>query len=97
MSEIGIAKISRPEISTTEIGVAKVGTTEICAIEVGITEVCTAKVRLYLWMLFPPSIPSLCSLPENIEMFLICHNIYFLSNTFYLCFILYCLLLEITQ
>jgi len=62
----------------------KIGTKEISTIKVGVSEISfnkassrkfnIAEVRLYLWILLPPCIPSFSALLEDSKMFLVRHD-----------------------
>ena len=47
------------------------------------------EIRLYVWIRFPPLIPSLRSLLEDVKMFLVCHLLpslgYRFANSFAFC------------
>src|SRR5437868_7029736 len=85
--EISIDEIDKVEIGTTEvgpfeIGIAEIGIAEIGPFEISIDETSVAEVRCYAKMLLPPLIPNLYALHKNINMLLVRHNIYRLSNIF---------------
>src|SRR5260370_11471534 len=71
--EFGTAEFSTAEVrivegSTAEVSTAEINTIEVSIVEVGTVEVSIAEVRKYTWMLFPPQIPCLHTLFENVEM-----------------------------
>src|SRR5205807_7200788 len=54
-----------------EFGIPQVGSTaQVSSAEISFVEICQ-----YVWMLFPPLIPSIYPLFEDIELFLVCHHV----------------------
>ena len=67
-SKVGIAEGGSAEGGLAESGSAESGVAEVGKAEVGFVEVGFAEVRLYLWILFPPLIPSICTLLEYLKV-----------------------------
>jgi len=57
-------------VCVSQIGVVKVNTAEVNTAEVN-----TAEVNSCFLVLYSPGIPCLCSLLENVALFLICHDV----------------------
>lgn len=80
-SKISTAEVGTHEISTHESSIAEVGIDEISIAEVGTTEVGFSKVYFYTRVLFPPLIPRLYTLFENVELLPVCQLIHsFISS-----------------
>src|SRR5262249_12627232 len=76
IAKIGINQLSPfetcpSEIHPAELRILEVCHPEVCPREIRFLEVRPPKVRLrYFTKLFSPLIPGVCSLPENLEVFL---------------------------
>jgi hypothetical protein len=68
------------EVDTDDVFNADDGTAEVGAAEVGTAEIGTAEVRSYVWILPSPHIPLQHTLFKNVDMLLVCHCMYPLSD-----------------
>ena len=83
-AQVGIAEVSSVEVGFAEVGSAQVGSTQVGSTqndsaetgsaEIGFAETGPAEIGLTLRMLFPPLVPYLYTLFENIQMPLIAIN-----------------------
>src|SRR5207302_8165612 len=73
-NEVGFAEVGTAEVGTAEVGTAEVGTAEVGTAEVGFAEVGIDEIRTHKNMVISPLMPNLHTLPEYINMLLICHD-----------------------
>jgi hypothetical protein len=73
IAEVPTAQIGSLEVGTAQFGTTEVGTAKIGAAEVNTLEAGKAEGKVGSGKPFPPLIPCLYSLHEQIEMFLVGH------------------------
>ncbi len=65
--QIGSAEVGLPEIGLGKVRIAKINFSEISLAKVSSAKISSAKIRMYLWVLFSPCIPSIHPLVREFQ------------------------------